>query len=371
MIISFLLLLLPIPVNGTIVRYRATYYPRPKVETQTTYSQQPILPVNVTPVTPASTASGSDKKDAGPQPDREAGLDVKINSNTSLPDQNVVVGSVNDASASTVPALTGPPTFFGVFKSVWRTEQFEGIFKGFFPALFLSLLFARFYVSPAPVTYLHDQYTILPYNLVYIPYLVATYRIIVNPHKFRLAEPKAMYRLIFTEYERGHPFRFFQYSGLIMPLLFGIVFDMFVYQPLSKYNLQRLGVPFDVPSGEDWYNFINHPNWMFWVRLAAHFSLLAVCVLLFTPVDVIVTRLAMQPVHGPPRAEPAEERDMEKLSADAAVIAPPSYLHLTTEQQPYLGFVDCFQRIVKEEGWGTLYRCWWLTILGFWIPFIR
>lgn len=30
---------------------------------------------------------------------------------------------------------------------------------------------------------------------------------------------------------------------------------------------------------------------------------------------------------------------------------------------PYLGLVDCVQKIVREEGWTALYRGWWLTLV--------
>lgn len=37
---------------------------------------------------------------------------------------------------------------------------------------------------------------------------------------------------------------------------------------------------------------------------------------------------------------------------------------LRHEKDPYLGFVDCAKSIITEEGWGALYRAWWITLLG-------
>lgn len=37
---------------------------------------------------------------------------------------------------------------------------------------------------------------------------------------------------------------------------------------------------------------------------------------------------------------------------------------LRSEGDPYLGMIDCAKRIVEEEGYRTLYRAWWLTLLG-------
>lgn len=43
----------------------------------------------------------------------------------------------------------------------------------------------------------------------------------------------------------------------------------------------------------------------------------------------------------------------------------------TTEQKPYRNVLDCFKRIKEEEGWGVLYRSWWLTLLGVWTIYGR
>jgi len=37
---------------------------------------------------------------------------------------------------------------------------------------------------------------------------------------------------------------------------------------------------------------------------------------------------------------------------------------LRHEGDPYHGLVDCAQRIINEEGIMTLYRAWWITLLG-------
>ena len=39
------------------------------------------------------------------------------------------------------------------------------------------------------------------------------------------------------------------------------------------------------------------------------------------------------------------------------------FSRLRNDKDPYLGLVDCAKRIIDEEGWGTLYRGWWLTML--------
>lgn len=266
----------------------------------------------------------------------------------------------------------------------------------------------RFYISPTSLPFVGDKYKILPFNILYIYYFIAAYRyfqlswmlwyfpintslshrLIVSPHKFRLAEPKTIFHLTFTDYERGHPFKLLQYCGLVLPFFFNLVFTKYVYVPLYVGNMRRMENPFYTPPGDEglWYKYLMQPNWYSWMRVGIHVGLVITATLIWTPVHVILTRLAVQPVHGPPNTEPTEERDIDKF-VDMGIIAAPSYLQygltttdflcicwsialnsLTTEQHPYLGFRDCFKRIVKEEGWGVLYRCWWLTMFGFWVP---
>ena len=31
---------------------------------------------------------------------------------------------------------------------------------------------------------------------------------------------------------------------------------------------------------------------------------------------------------------------------------------------PYTGFVDCAKPTIIEEGWPTLYRGWWITLIS-------
>jgi hypothetical protein len=187
-------------------------------------------------------------------------------------------------------------------------------------------------------------YTVLPYNLVYIVLLVATYRlessslhpstmkfddgwsrVIVSPHKIRLSAPKEMFHLIFTEYERRNPLRLFQYSGIIMPFILSICLDVLVIQKLRDL-IGPVDAPFNPPEDiqpSEAYKVILYPKWPELGKIALLLLMLAFFTLILSPVDVIVTRLAIQPVHGPSSLISTEERDIEK---NFTLVAPPSYL---------------------------------------------
>ncbi|KAG2078997.1 hypothetical protein BDR04DRAFT_1124084 [Suillus decipiens] len=57
-----------------------------------------------------------------------------------------------------------------------------------------------------------------------------------------------------------------------------------------------------------------------------------------------------------------EEDDAEEATEYAG--AEEDVIGLRTDREPYVGLIDCGKRIIEEEGWGALYRAWWLTTLG-------
>lgn len=51
--------------------------------------------------------------------------------------------------------------------------------------------------------------------------------------------------------------------------------------------------------------------------------------------------------------------------------ANPTIYRLRGDTHLYTGLYDCVKTIVREEGWGVLYRGWFLTFLGNLIPALR
>ena len=134
-----------------------------------------------------------------------------------------------------------------------------------------------------------------------------------------------MFHLIFTEYERRNPLRFFQYSGIIVPFVLGICLDILIIQKLRNL-IGPVDMPFNPPEDiqpSEAYKVILYPNWPELGNLALVLLMTALFTLILSPVDVIVTRLAIQPVHGPPSSLSTEERDVEK---GFTLVAPPSHL---------------------------------------------
>lgn len=148
----------------------------------------------------------------------------------------------------------------------------------------------------------------------------------MSQHKLHLWAPKTIYRNTFSEYERHRPFRAIQHSTLILPFLAVLCIDFFVVRNLRDAlgNVGGLTSDFEVEDGMKWTEIVKlayqHIVWKEVARALGFPLLAAGMAVVMAPVDVIVTRLAIQPVHGPAQPEPVGERDFEKT------VAPPSYL---------------------------------------------
>lgn len=119
-------------------------------------------------------------------------------------------------------------------------------------------------------------------------------------------------------------------------------------------------------------------------KAAVYFIIVALATTVLAPLEVIATRLAIQRNHASSEynsvAQEIEgdgEEAVEYSGADEDVIgydiASPTlpdvnltfpFLSLRHEGDPYTGLVDCAKRIIDEEGVTTLYRAWWVTLLG-------
>jgi hypothetical protein len=126
----------------------------------------------------------------------------------------------------------------------------------------------------------------------------------------------------------------------------------------------------------------------YYLCVVATILVLASFTAILAPLDVIVTRLAIQRNYGfetesalGPHAEVIDmekagtglssETDSEesvvryaKSSTDNPIVAHIPTFRLRQDKDLYRGFHDCITGIVGEEGWRVLYSGWWLAFLG-------
>lgn len=366
------LALLLVPFNGALVRHRLAYYPKEARVTTDVEVGTPVVDKRVHAEPAAKTHGGaaveppnsdgvvtnSEKSvgDATANPGIGTGLDVKATDLVATGESYAVVDNV-------MPR----PTLFGIMARVRRMEGDTALYKGFFPTFIVNVLIIptfsrtglpRLYLSPSPSTV-----GVLPQCLInalfYSVGLVWVYRAITTRSKLEVfgTSIKDGIQALFTHYERARPWRIWT-SGMLSALLANMLLHLLILQPLrGLIEPDQRRQPIDA---------------IFYLRGAATGLLILVSTAVFAPLDVIVTRLAAQRNYGGARvaAVSPETLEVQGDGVDMAKASLPGVENVAvrfradSDLEPYLGVYDCAKKIIKEEGWGVLYRGWFMTFLG-------
>ncbi|KDQ57508.1 hypothetical protein JAAARDRAFT_35220 [Jaapia argillacea MUCL 33604] len=264
---------------------------------------------------------------------------------------------------------TGPvvSTYFGMMKRVWKIEGWPGLYKGLMPTLLSALVLTIFSVAfldqsaanPRRAGFYHGPSVgplkTLLYSsvdmLVSLPAVIITCRSITTPHKLPYFNALSSLRILLTPTERRRPWMLYLTPGLLATQVTEIAFVVLCLRPLTKLILPRQpDSPFPEFSPLRW---------------GLYFVLVLVSTAVLTPLQVIATRLAIQRNHASPEfnsVSQEEEGDSEETAEFSG--AEEDVIGLRSEEDPYLGMVDCAKQILNEEGWRALYRAWWLTMLA-------
>ncbi|TFK75362.1 mitochondrial carrier [Pluteus cervinus] len=262
---------------------------------------------------------------------------------------------------------TGPVihSYFGMMLRVYRIEGWPGLYKGLMPTLLSSAVitvFILFFLDAPPR---HGAYKAptagiigtLAYSvgmmLISLPTAIITYRSITTPHKLAYFNIVQSIRILLTPTERARPWILYLTPGLLAAEVIHIAIVVLVLGPLHRFLLPSLGTP--NVSIED----------ISFLKLSLYIVVVVLCAAFLTPLEVIATRLAIQRNHASPEFNSVSQEvdgDTEETMEFAGVEE--DVIGLRSEGDPYLGLVDCAQRIIAEEGYVALYRAWWLTLLG-------
>ncbi|KIY73105.1 hypothetical protein CYLTODRAFT_434448 [Cylindrobasidium torrendii FP15055 ss-10] len=268
-----------------------------------------------------------------------------------------------DAEGGATP-YTGPvvKTYFGMFQRVYQIEGVNGLYKGVMPTLLstsvvtLTLLFVMdsrpthgTYHAPNAGIFGTLFYSIFM-MLIALPTAIITYRAITTPHKLPYFNPTKSLRALLTATERRRPWIIFLTPGLLAAEVSHIALVVLVLTPLRRLLLPALPADNSLPE-------ISTFKIVIYVLVVAAFTVV------LTPLEVVATRLAIQRNHSPADYDNLSQ-DPDGTDGDDFAGAEEDVIGLRNEEDPYLGLVDCIQRVVQEEGWQALYRAWWLTFLG-------
>ncbi|KAG6908675.1 hypothetical protein DXG01_003689 [Tephrocybe rancida] len=347
----FLVAFLTVPFTGILVRYRLAYQPKEillpaptDLEAATSSNAEALNPVGTT-----SNATSSSNAD----------------SSNNMPAQDVRPGEATLAATR--------PTLFGIAKRVYQIEGKGGLYKGILPTLivnFVMMIFSgnslsRIYISPAPPTTGQTLFRSLFNTLLYSFALIWVYRSIAVRTKLEIfgTSIKDGIKALFTHHERARPYRAIS-PALLSALIGHILIDMFIFRPLGTLILSN--------------QLTQHADAVYFMRIGVTGLLHLINTLISAPLDVITTRLAVQCNYSGPdvaTVTPGEpDAVAEVVQVDEKSASSHHELGLadnnvavnyrSDDQAPYTSVYNCATKIIKEEGWGVLYRGWFITFLG-------
>lgn len=284
---------------------------------------------------------------------------------------------VNGSSHVAPEARVGPSVngVINMLRRIHRLEGWPGFYKGFMPAFVSTLLLTLWAVLTIPghAKYRPRSQTHIPATgilrsllygtgalIVGIPYEILFNRAVCTPHRLPWFKPMEALRIILTPYERRKPWVLYLTPGLLAARMSILVWVVCVARVVRAMLLPSLANGLSSAHDEDDQNrmtkFLNLTN----LTIFTLFSISSTALL--CPLEVLSTRLSVQRNHPTTDADCAidglADPAAEYIGEEEDVIA------LRSEEDPYTGLGDCVRRMVDEEGVGSLFRAWWLTMIA-------
>jgi len=246
--------------------------------------------------------------------------------------------------------------YFGMMKRVFRLEGFSGLYKGFMPnllsiiclialsAIFLASLKPGITTSISNFGPLHLAVFLLATLIVGIPLQILTNRAIVTPYRLSFFGVRSSLKALFTPYERRRPWVLYMTPGLVIAVVLQMIVQI-GFVVVSQWFATSL---FEA----------DHERAYIITAMLGYCVLVLVVVTISVPLQVIATRLSVQRDFG--GESPSFEMDLE----DSPLQEYASEHVVQIRDKPYTGLIDCAHKLGRKEGWMTLYRAWWLTLLA-------
>ncbi|KAJ4467938.1 mitochondrial carrier domain-containing protein [Lentinula edodes] len=259
---------------------------------------------------------------------------------------------------------TGPVirSYFAMMKRVYRIEGWAGLYKGLMPTL-LSTLFVTgviltFMDTPSPshgryhapnTSLLGTLFYSIIMMLISLPTSIITYRYAKFVSECGLGLIDISFRAILTPTERRKPWILYLTPGLLASEVLHIVIVVVGLGPLRRLLLPKpeLG---------------SYPDYSL-TKLGIYIVVVLITTAVLSPLEVMSIRLAIQRNHASAEYNSVSQ-EIEGDAEDNTEFSGNEEDVITFVRLCYLGLVDCAKRMVDEEGFSSMYRAWWITLLG-------
>ncbi|GFZ43673.1 hypothetical protein JCM24511_01393 [Saitozyma sp. JCM 24511] len=261
------------------------------------------------------------------------------------------------------PTLT---SLFGTLRRVKRLEGWYGLYKGSYPMLAFTTLISIasvIFVGGSSTRGARGTYSVpesggvqmalftIVLTVISLPMTIIVNRAIITPYKLPNSARKSLSILLSTS-ELARPWTLYLTPGLLLASALHSLCVTFLARTMRTLFLGP-PVAADVWNDVAWWRWV---LFSLWQGIAAGW---------LSPLEVIATRLSVQPNQGgamggaaPDHSEGETPEGVEYCGADEDVIG------LRPTDDSYTGVVDCARKLIEEEGWQSLYRGWWWTLLG-------
>jgi len=177
--------------------------------------------------------------------------------------------------------------------------------------------------------------------------------------------PRVSLRLLLTSYERRRPWMLFLTPGLLLAQTLHIVFVALVFRLVRLLLVPALANGLGSAEEDGTISSISTVRLSIFILFQALAGTAILC-----PLEVMTERLSVQRNYTP--GAEFEEEDAELAAAQSGetgveyIGQSEDVLNLRSNsgEEPYKSLKHCFHQILKEEGVSTLFRAWWLTMLG-------
>jgi len=257
-------------------------------------------------------------------------------------------------------------SMFGMIRRVYRIEGWAGLYKGLMPALLCTAVITWMYpffgsaLTPSLSAYYSPVTEVLwrllnnvCFMLISLPIIIIEYRAITTPYRLPYFKPMYSLRKLLTAIEFRKPWVLYFTPGLLPAQIVHIVYVNLGVRTIRRFLLPELYTP-RVPN----------VRYMHRGRLAAFLALLICSTAILTPLEIITTRLVIQRNRDSSELNPVVQEEEGDANEANKYTGEEDVIGFRSESDPYLGLADCAKRIVDEEGYGALYRTWWLTMLS-------